>query len=100
LTSSTTIALKKDPILFERKLENATEGLTREYHNQFNKLSKEDALALVDYIISLKTEVNPSDNYRKSVIKIIGKFMMFCRRSTDKPLVQLSRDDVLAFLDR
>jgi integrase len=42
----------------------------------------------MDYIISLKTEVNPSDNYRKSVIKTIGKFMMFCRRSTDKPLVR------------
>jgi integrase/recombinase XerD len=73
--------------------------LTREYHNQFNILSKEDALTLMEYIISLKTEVNPSDNYRKSVIKTIGKFMMFCRRSTDKPLVQLSREDVLAFLD-
>jgi hypothetical protein len=69
LTSSTTIALKKDSILFERKLETATEGLTREYHNQFNNLSKEDALTLMDYIISLKTEVNPSDNYRKSVCK-------------------------------
>ena len=93
------MALKNDSLLFERKLETVTEGLTREYHNLFNILSKEDALTLMDYIISLKTEINPSDNYRKSVIKTIGKFMMFCRRSTDKPLVQLSRDIVLAFLD-
>lgn len=99
MTSSTTIALRKDSLLFERKLETATESLTIEYHNQFNKLSKEDALALMDYIVSLKTEVNPSDNYKKSVIKAIGKFMMFCRRSTDRPLVQLSREDILAFLD-
>lgn len=88
-----------EQILFERKLETVTEGLTGEYHNLFNILSKEDALTLMDYIISLKTEINPSDNYRKSVIKVIGKFMMFCRRSTDKPLVKLSRDIVLAFLD-
>jgi hypothetical protein len=99
LTSSETITLKQDSILFERKLETATEGLTWEYHNQFNKLSKEDALTLMDYIISLRTEVNPSDNYRKGVIKAIGKFMIFCRRSTDKPLVLLSREDALAFLD-
>jgi hypothetical protein len=97
LTPSTTIALK-DPILFERKLETVTEGLTREYRNLFNILSKEDALTLMDYVISLKTEINPSDNYRKSVIKIIGKFMMFCRHSTDVPLVQLGRENVLAFL--
>jgi hypothetical protein len=70
LTPSTTIALK-DSILFERKLETVTEGLTREYRNLFNILSKEDALTLMDYVISLKTEINPSDNYRKSVIKII-----------------------------
>jgi integrase/recombinase XerD len=97
LTLSTTIALK-DSILFERKLETVTEGLTREYRNLFNILSKEDALTLMDYVISLKTEINPSDNYRKSVIKIIGKFMMFCRHSTDVPLVQLGRENVLAFL--
>lgn len=96
MTPSTTIALK-DSILFERKLETVTEGLTREYRNLFNILSKEDALTL-DYVISLKTEINPSDNYRKSVIKIIGKFMMFCRHSTDVPLVQLGRENVLAFL--
>jgi hypothetical protein len=97
LTLSTTIALK-DSILYERKLETVTEGLTREYRNLFNILSKEDALILMDYVISLKTEINPSGNYRKSVIKIIGKFMMFCRHSTDIPLVQLGRENVLAFL--
>jgi hypothetical protein len=94
-----TIVLDKNSMLFEQKLENVTEGLTGEYHNLLNKLSIEDVLILVDYIISLKTEINPSDNYRKSVIKIVGKFMIFCRLSTDKPLVQLGREDVLAFLD-
>ncbi len=100
MTSSTTLALKKDSLLFERKLENVTEGLTGECRNLLNKQSRGDALILMDYVISLKAEINPSDNYRKSVIKIIGKFMIFCRLATDKTLVHLGREDVLAFLDK
>jgi hypothetical protein len=96
--SSTTVTLK-DSLLFERKLETVVEGLTGEYSNLLNKLSRRDALILMDYVISLKAEINPSDNYRKSVIKIVGKFMIFCRLSNDKPPVQLGREDVLAFLD-
>jgi predicted RNA-binding protein with PUA domain len=34
--SSTTIALDKNSLLFERKLETVTEGLTEEFHNLFN----------------------------------------------------------------
>ena len=96
--SSTTVTLK-DSLLFERKLETVVEGLTGEYRSLLNKLSRGDALILMDYVISLKAEINPSDNYRKSVIKIVGKFMIFCRLSNDKPPVQLGREDVIAFLD-
>lgn len=72
LTSSTTIVLKKDSLFFERKLEIATEGLTKEYHSQFNKLSKRN------------------QDYRK-VPDVLS--------SLEKLLVQLSREDVLAFLN-
>jgi integrase len=100
MTSTTLPVDKEDAILFERKLETVTEGLTREYYNIFRKLSREDALTLMDYVISLNTEINPSDNYKKSVIKTVGKLMMLCQRSdNDKPLMQLGREDLLAFLD-
>ena len=91
--SSTTVTLK-DSLLFKRKLETVVEGLTGEYRSLLNKLSRGDALILMDYVISLKAEINPSDNYRKSVIKIVGKFMIFRRLYNDKPPVQLGREDV------
>jgi hypothetical protein len=91
--------VKKDSLIFDRRLETVIEGLPMEYFNLLNKIPKEDAMKVMDYVISLRTEINPSDNYRKSVIKIVTKFIIFCRLSTDKPLKQLVRKDVLAFLD-
>ncbi|MFZ0647060.1 MAG: hypothetical protein WAM27_02445 [Nitrososphaeraceae archaeon] len=52
-----TITLKKDSLLYDRKLETITEGLPREYTNLLVKISKEDAIAVMDYMISLETEV-------------------------------------------
>jgi hypothetical protein len=95
LTSTVTI----DSLLFERKLENVTEGLAGECRNIIIRQIRSDAFVLIDYMLALKTEINPSDNYRKSVIKNVGKFMKFCRLSTNKPLKELERDDVLAYLD-
>lgn len=53
-----TITLRKDSLLYDRKLETVTEGLSREYTNFLNKISKEDAITVMDYMISLETEVN------------------------------------------
>ena len=77
--TSTTIAY--DSLLFDRKLEIVTEGLPGEYFSLLDKISKEDAMTVMDYTISLKTEINPSDNYRKSVLKTVTKFIIFSRLS-------------------
>ena len=93
---------KKESLLFERKLESVTAGLPRETFNLLlNKIPNEDALVIMDYILSIMTEVNPSDNYRIDIIKILSKFIIFCRIGChlSKPLNQLGRQDVLAFLD-
>ena len=65
-----------DP-LFERKIQNATDGLN---HDCFNWLyekvaafSKENATVISNYIMSMKTETNLSDNYRESVIILLSK---------------------------
>ena len=50
-----TITLRKDSLLYDRKLETVTEGLSREYTNLLNKISKEDAITVMDYMISLET---------------------------------------------
>jgi integrase/recombinase XerD len=95
---TTTLALN-----FDRKLEIVTEGLTKEYSNLLEKIPREDALTVMDYMISLKAEVNPSLNYRKDIIKCLTKFIAFCHNSfysnERTNLKQLERKDVLAFLD-
>lgn len=58
-------------------------------------------MAVIDYIISLNAEVNPSQNYRKDVINL-ARFIAFCHDNSKdkaKELRQLERKDVLAFLD-
>ena len=88
---------------YERKLEIVTTGLTKEHSNLLEKIPREDALTVLDYMISLNAEVNPSVNYRKDIIKCLTKFITFCRKSLYSKertnLKQLDRKDVLAFLD-
>jgi hypothetical protein len=56
--------------MIKTKMENATEGL---YYSCFNHLSnrvfpesRQNALAICDYISSLKSEVNQSDRKNKT----------------------------------
>ena len=51
--------------LFDRKIGLATEGLQPFLVSRLKRLPQENALTLVDYIISMKNEINLSDNYRK-----------------------------------
>ncbi len=55
----------------ERKIENATEGLSPWRLNSLHRMlptNKENVLTIYDYISSLKSEINPSDCYRKDSI--------------------------------
>jgi hypothetical protein len=56
---------------FDRKLEIVTAGSAKEYFNLLEKIPKEDALTVMDYMLSLNAEVNPSVNYRKDIIKCL-----------------------------
>jgi integrase len=88
---------------FDRKPEIVTAGLTKEHSNLLEKIPREDALTIMDYMRSLNAEVNPSVNYRKDIIKCLTKFITFCRKSLysreQTNLKQLDRKDVLVFLD-
>jgi hypothetical protein len=61
-------------ITFERKLEVVTDGLPGEFSGLLlNKITREDSLTVLDYMISLNIEVNPSVNYRKDIIKCLTR---------------------------
>ena len=95
MATTTTVDLKQKD--FDQKLEIITAGLPKEYSNLLEKIPREDIMTVIDYMISLKAEVNPSENYRRDIIKCLAKFCRHHRRGVN--LKQLDRKDVLAFLD-
>jgi hypothetical protein len=61
---------------------------------------KQNALTICDYIFSLRSEINPSDNYRRDVIKLLCNLSMFFFNKNDaKSFKELTREDLLSFLD-
>ena len=64
----------KPQLLLNRKIEEATAGLTSQYIGRLkNKVSEDNALAISDFILSAKSEINLSDNYRKLIITVLGQ---------------------------
>jgi integrase len=85
-------------IFFDRKIEIVTAGLRPYCNTILYKLSKDNALTIADYVISMKSEINLSDHYRADVIKLLCNLSIFCGKV--KPFKQMTREeDVLAFLD-
>ena len=79
------------------EINEATSGLSNEYKNQILKLRNQDnALTIAKYLLSMKHEINPSDNYRKSTIKTLASLSNFYDKN--KPFSQITRDDLLSFL--
>ena len=91
-------------IITERKIQNATEGLPYEtfnsLHNRLLPTSKENALTICDYISTLKTEINPSDGYRKNNILLLCTFSLSFKSAKPKLFKDVTREDILSFLDR
>src|SRR5207244_6062880 len=81
----------------ERKIESATEGLSSDcfnfVHNKVLSANKENALIICDYISSLKSEVNPSDHYRKNTLILLCTFSIFFKNA--KPFKEIVREDIL-----
>lgn len=68
-----TTATSVDDTLFDRKISITWEGLRLRYYGLFDKISpKENALTLASNIISMKSEINPSNNYRIDTIEKIS----------------------------
>jgi hypothetical protein len=85
-----------DDVLFERKIEDVTSDLIPSFQKLLYKISKENAWTIANYIISMKTEVNLADNYRRNIIKELAHFSIFCNNKSFK---QVTRDDLISFLD-
>lgn len=84
--------------LLHVKIQSALEGLTPEYSKCLNKLSNDNALNIASYISSAISETRLSDNYRRTIIKILSFFSFFCKNKSFKSMTR--NDDMLPFLDR
>ncbi len=107
--------IKTEAFSIPWEIDEATFGLTKSYRNNLLKLRNQDnALTIAKYIISMKNEVNLSDNYRISLIKTLSKLSNFyfngdindakvrpdiVAKSKSKIFLDITRDDFQLFLN-
>ena len=92
--------------MYSLGIQEATSGLHKEYKNHVLKLRNQDnALTIAKYLLSMKHEVNPSDNYRMSAIKTLAKLSNFFfivnddEENKSKSFLEITKEDLIKFLD-
>ena len=81
----------------KNKLEAVASGIPGKYCiDILKKQSNQNALTIADYLLALNTEINPSLTYKAHQIKTLAYLSLFCKQ---KPFIQMTRDDILAYLD-
>src|SRR5215467_6500762 len=79
-----------------RKISFATEGLQPYVENWLRiKTSSYNALTISEYVLSLRREINPSQNYTRMQIQALVELSEY---SKQKPFEHMTRDDILSFL--
>jgi hypothetical protein len=99
--SSTTTPYYNDNIII-RKIENAIEGLSSDCFNYLAKrvlpgseTGKENTLTICDYIYTLKSEINPSNNYIKSTIILLCSLSTFFKNGKSFREITRSKDTLM-----
>jgi hypothetical protein len=89
--------------LLERKITLATEGFTTHRFCELvlkdrNRLSRENALTICEYIIAMKREINPRLSYKKYTIQFLSELSRAV--GIEKKFIDMTRGDVLCYLDK
>ena len=82
--------------LLDRKIEEIGAGIPASYSLHLRSAGQNNVNVIIDYIATMKSEVNLSDHYRRDLIEVLSKFS---RYNNNKPFKDLTRGDVIAFLD-
>jgi integrase len=86
--------------LLQRKIVLATEGFTTKFCELVlkdrNRLSKENALVVAEYIIAMKREVNPRQNYIRCTIQFLSELS---RTTNQKHFKDMTDNDIFHYLD-
>jgi hypothetical protein len=81
----------------DRRINLATEGLPLYVDNWLRIKTSNEQLTISEYVLSLRREVNPSQNYTRTQIQALVELS---ESSKQKPFKQLTREDILSFLDK
>jgi hypothetical protein len=95
-SSTTTAAGANISPLLDRKIEEVSAGIPASYSQHLRSAGQENVSVITDYILTMKIEVNLSDHYRRDLIEILSKFS---RYNNNKLFKDLTRNDVIKFLD-
>jgi hypothetical protein len=87
----------KDDILYDRKIDMTTVGLQQHHNKNLREISKDNALAICDYLSVIKTEINPSKNYRRLTLVLLVQLSKF---RENRSFTSMEKEDIIAFLDR
>jgi hypothetical protein len=83
----------------------ATSGLPNEFKTNLLKMRNQgNALTIANYIITMKHEINLSDKYRESTIKVLVRLSNFFANNNNdnnnkKSFLEITRQDLIKFLD-
>jgi hypothetical protein len=83
--------------IFERKIDLITEGIGSFFAAKLRELPMDHALTIVNYVISMRNEINLSDNYRKLNIYVLYKISKFFDFA--KSYKEFVREDLLQYLE-
>jgi hypothetical protein len=95
-SSTTTAAGANISPLLDKKIEEVSAGIPASYSQHLRSAGQENVSVITDYILTMKIEVNLSDHYRRDLIEILSKFS---RYNNNKLFKDLTRNDVIKFLD-
>ena len=85
-----------DPLL-DTKIEETCAGLQMSYLIGLRSLSNENnIIPIVNYVSSMRTELNLSFNYRRDVLKLLSQFS---RYNNDINFKDITRTNIIAFLE-
>ncbi|HKG31392.1 MAG TPA: hypothetical protein VKA91_08975, partial [Nitrososphaeraceae archaeon] len=85
----------RTPLFLDRKIDEVTAGLDPAYSKRLNSIPVQNTVFIVNYILSMKTEVNLSDHYKKDLINLLTTFLKY----TKKSFKSITRDDIIVFLE-
>lgn len=85
-------------VLFDRKIQDVTAGLIPYFQKLLYRLSKENGWTIANYIMSMRTEMNLTNNYRRDVVKVLAHFSIFYNNKSFKQVTRYETNHFKAFL--